>query len=203
MDCQKSETEKMDALGRKELKRELRAEAMTRLEEAARSEADFKNVVSCWDKLDANRERKERYHEVGRSEVPLEYGSAYEGAVFPQWMAGPNYTAIRQGRYLDVIFHCPDELHQMVGHSNLVKIFRDMAFEDKDVLFFLIVREWSTAVFAEITQQSDRNVRKKRTRLIGRIRDELYAQLKDRGNLSLREKEFLAEYEEENVRCAG
>ena len=45
---------------RTKLKRELRAEAMTRLEEAARTEKDFENVVACWDKLDANRERKER-----------------------------------------------------------------------------------------------------------------------------------------------
>ena len=40
---------------RKKVKRELRSEAMTRLEEAARTEADFENVISCWDKLDANR----------------------------------------------------------------------------------------------------------------------------------------------------
>lgn len=121
---------------RKKLKRELRAEAMTRLEEAARTEADFENVVKCWDKLDENRERKERYHEVGRSGVPLEYGSAYGGSIFPAWMGGPNSRAIRQGRFLDVIFNCPHELHQMVGHQALSKTFRELDAEYKELLFF-------------------------------------------------------------------
>ena len=58
---------------RKKLKRALRAEAMTRLEEAARTETDFENVVACWDKLDANRERKERYHEPIQGDMALEY----------------------------------------------------------------------------------------------------------------------------------
>lgn len=43
----------------KRLKRELRAEALRRLEDAARTEADFTVVVKEWDKLDRNRERRE------------------------------------------------------------------------------------------------------------------------------------------------
>ena len=45
--------------GQKKLKRELRQEALTRLEEAARSQQDYKEVVAWWDKLDENRERRE------------------------------------------------------------------------------------------------------------------------------------------------
>ena len=45
---------------RKLLGRELRAQALARLEDAARTQRDFENVVAWWDKLDANRERKER-----------------------------------------------------------------------------------------------------------------------------------------------
>ena len=47
---------------RKKLKRELRAEALARLEDSARTQRDFENVIAWWDKLDANRERRERYH---------------------------------------------------------------------------------------------------------------------------------------------
>ena len=42
---------------RKKLKRELQAEALARLEDAARTVSDFEKVVAWWDKLDANRER--------------------------------------------------------------------------------------------------------------------------------------------------
>ena len=111
---------------RTKLKRELRAEAMTRLEEAARTEADFENVVACWDKLDANRERKERYHEPIQGDMAMEYELKYNGKLFPEWMCGANYTSVRQGRYLDVIFNCPHELYEMTGHPILSKTFQEL-----------------------------------------------------------------------------
>lgn len=193
---------------RNKLKRELRAEAMTRLEEAARTKADFENVVKCWDKLDEHRERKERYHEVGRSNVPLEYGSAYGGSIFPTWMGGPNSRAIRQGRFLDVFFNCPHELHQMVGHPALSQTFRELDTEYKELLFFLVVRNWSAQSYAQALTQTDRNVRKKMTRLVSRIQSKLYNRLNGESNLSQIEKEFLDEYEKavlarsEKERCA-
>ena len=41
---------------RKKLKRELRAETLARLEDSARTQRDFENVIAWWDRLDANRE---------------------------------------------------------------------------------------------------------------------------------------------------
>ena len=38
-------------------------------EDAARSVSDFEEVVKQWDHLDDNRERKERYHEIGRENI--------------------------------------------------------------------------------------------------------------------------------------
>ena len=69
------ETEEEEAapVSEKRLKREIRAEAMRRLEEAARTESDFRVVVDEWNKLDRNRERRERDHENLRGDVPLEY----------------------------------------------------------------------------------------------------------------------------------
>ena len=190
MEC-KSDAERK----RTKLKRELCMEAMTRLEEAARTEADFENVVACWDKLDANRERKERYLEVSRGEVPLEYGIRYNGSIFPAWMCGANSCSIRQGRYLDVIFNCPHELHEMTGHSLLSKTFQELDDEHKALLFFLVVRSWTPQFYAAVLNQTDRNVRKKFARLLGKIQEELYAKLTEKCSLSLREKEFLNEYE--------
>ena len=70
---------------RKLLKRELRAQALARLEDAARTPKDFENVVAWWDRLDANRERKERYHELSRSgdDVPLAMGQQRTDCSFP------------------------------------------------------------------------------------------------------------------------
>lgn len=198
---------------KKKLKRQLRAEALTRLEEAARTEKDFEEVIKKWNKLDSNRERKERYHEVlrGGDEVPLEYGRAKYGMAFPEWLNDPNYYAIQKGRNLDVIFNCTYELHQFTSHPILLEILRDLKIEYKDMLFFTIIQEMSTKEFGELLDQTDRNIRKKRMRLLNRIREELYEKLKDKSNLSYREKQFLKRYknnaltesEDAEERCAG
>ena len=49
-----SEEEEASPVSEKRLKRELRAEAIRRLEEAARTEKDFRAVVEEWNKLDRN-----------------------------------------------------------------------------------------------------------------------------------------------------
>jgi hypothetical protein len=81
---EKSETPKpAEAPERKKLKRELEQEALARLEDSARTEDDFNNVVTWWNRLDANRERRERYHEIGRSDVPLEWGMSADEIIIP------------------------------------------------------------------------------------------------------------------------
>ena len=56
------EEEEAAPVSDKRLKREMRAEAIRRLEEAARMEKDFRAVVEEWNKLDRNRARRERDH---------------------------------------------------------------------------------------------------------------------------------------------
>ena len=73
---------------RKQLVRDIRREALARMEAAARTEEDFDAVVRQWDHLDENRERKERYHEMQRSEKTLEVGYT-DGMVFPVPVSHP------------------------------------------------------------------------------------------------------------------
>ena len=68
---------------KKRLKRQIKEEALLRLEEAARTEDDFAAVQYHWDRRDSNRERKERYYEVLRGDVPLDIGIAKDPHVFP------------------------------------------------------------------------------------------------------------------------
>ena len=70
-------------MGREQLVREAKREALARMEEAARTEEDFKAVVAQWDKLDENRERKERYHEMGRTEWTIILGYK-DGLIIPE-----------------------------------------------------------------------------------------------------------------------
>ena len=108
------------------LHREARALAIRRIEESARTEADFENVLYWWDKLDANRERKEREHEIGRSAVPLEWGAD------EMYLSGkPSYDMVLKrlllaGEFLDIIFDHPETIHELVTDADLSKILKEL-----------------------------------------------------------------------------
>jgi len=67
--------------------------------------------------------------------------------------------------------------------------------EYKDLLFRLVVQGQSTTQLAETIRQSDRNIRKKKMRLLNRLREDLYEELHGKKDPSRREMAFLAEYE--------
>lgn len=119
---------------RKKLKRELRAEALTRLEDAARTIGDFEKVVSWWDKLDANRERRERYHELSRSgdDVPLDYGVSIDELFFPDTLNDVMEKEIRNGDFIDAIFNCPYDIHELVTEEYLCEILRTLNEDHKE-----------------------------------------------------------------------
>ena len=65
---------------RNTLKRQNRADLLRRLENSARTGEEFEEVVDMYDKLDANRERRERYHEIRQAEYTVQYaGSKQKG----------------------------------------------------------------------------------------------------------------------------
>ena len=141
------------------LHREARALAIQRIEESARTEADFENVLYWWDKLDANRERKERDHEIGRSTVPLEWGA-------DEWYLStrPSYDMILRrlmlaGDFLDFIFDSPETLHELVTDIDLSEILQELKPHLKNMLYYLFLRDYSTAEYAESIGQTDRNIR--------------------------------------------
>ncbi len=152
------------------LHREARALAIRRIEESARTEADFENVLYWWDKLDANRERKERDHEAGRSAVPLEWG-AYELYLSDS----PSYDMILRrfmlaGDFHDIIFDHPETIHELVTDADLSEILKELKPHLKNMLYYLFLRDYSTTEYAESIGQSDRNIRGIRKTALKKIR---------------------------------
>lgn len=152
------------------LHREARALALRRIEESARTEDDFQKVIEWWDKLDENRERRERDHEIGRSNVPLE------------WSADELYLSDRlsydmvlrklllAGDFLDLIFDSPETIHELVTDADLSKILGELKPHLKNMLYYLFLRDYSAAEYAESIGQSDRNIRGIRETALKRIR---------------------------------
>ena len=160
------------------LKRDMKAEALRRYEEAAQSLADFKDIIATWDKLDRNRERRERYNEVLREEGTLEYGRDGDGLIFPQWMMDATYRQLSRGNFLDYLADCPYEMHDLTGKAYLRKIVEGMKEDHKEIFFFLYLRQYSPQHLAMLRGQTDRNIRKVRDVLLRKVRKKVYHELK-------------------------
>lgn len=180
----------------KRLKRELRAEALRRLEDAARTAEDFAVVVEEWNKLDRNRERRERDHENLRGDVPLEYQAVPEPKIVPRWLNNPAVRQVSSGNFLDLIFDCPYEMHNLTANKFLSQLVRSLSEEHKEVLYFLSLRLYSTTQLAELRGQSDCNIRKVRNTIRKNLQRKLYDHLceKSERSLTLRERQFMEEY---------
>ena len=190
------EEEEAAPVSDKRLKREIRAEAVRRLEEAARTEKDFQAVVEEWNKLDRNRERRERDHENLRGDVPLEYQAVPEPKLIPRWMNNPAYRQLMAGNFLDILFDCPYEMHNLTADTFISRMVEELSEEHKEVLYFLSLRLYSTTRLAAVRGQSDRNIRKLRKTIHKKLQRQMYDHLcgKTEHSLTLRERQFLEEY---------
>ena len=184
---------------RKLLKRELRAQALKRLEDSARTLKDYENLVAWYDRLDANRQRNERYHELYRSgdDVPLDYGASEDSLCFPDTLNNVLTRQERKGDFIDTIFYCPYDIHELVTDANMSVILRELNEDHKFLLFLSALRQYSSTKIAAIRGQSDRNIRKVRNTMLKKIRKKLLAALTEKVQaqqpLTLLEKEFLSE----------
>lgn len=194
------ETEEEEAapVSEKRLKREIQAEAIRRLEEAARTEADFSVVISEWDRLDRNRERRERDHENLRGDIPLEYQAVSDPNLIPRWMNTAAYRQLMSGNYMDVLFDCPYEMHDLTADIFISRMINELSEEHKEVLYFLALRLYSTTQLAAVRGQSERNIRKLRKTIRKKLQRQMFEHLcgknKNGSSLTLRERQFIKEY---------
>ena len=185
--------------GRKLLQRELREEALRRYEESARTVQDFKNIHATWDKLDANRERRERYHELLRGDVPIDYQVDYVSTTFvPRWRNDPMERQLLRGYFLDYFYDCPYEMHDLTSKEYLCQIIKGLKEEHKEIFYFLFLRQFSPQYLALMRGQTDRNIRKVRDTVLRKIHKKMNKQLlkmaEDGYRLDEREMQFLFNY---------
>ena len=171
-------TEPQKESGRKKLVREMKAEALNRMERSARSEADFKRVTEMWDKLDANRERRERDHEILLGDTPVDRVIEYSQAtVIPRWRNDPTERQLQSGNFLDYLFDCPYEMHDLLSREYMRKAVFSLKEEHRELLFFLYLRLYSPQRLATVRDQTDRNIRKVRDVALRKLRKRVYRDL--------------------------
>lgn len=192
------EEEEAAPISKKRLKREMQAEALHRLENAARTKQDFEVIIGEWDRLDRNRERRERDHENLRGDVPLEYMAVPNPKVVPLSMNSPTFRQLSSGNFLDIIFSCPYELHELTANRFISDLIKNLSLDHKEVLYYLSIKQYSTVRTGAIRGQTDRNIRKLRKTIHKRLQKKMYKHLLERQKnglyLTLRERQFIEEY---------
>ena len=183
---------------KKKLWRDTQKEALARLEDSARTEEDFRNVQSWWDRLEANADRRYRYHVIGRSDIPLEWGAAPEEVILPEPIQSVFWKQITKGEFLDTIFDCPFEMHELVEDIDIAQSIHELKDVHKEVFYYSAIRQYSNQRIARIRNQTDRNIPKVKNTILKKLRKKLYAVLCRRQEmkqpLGRREKEFLENY---------
>ena len=186
------------AMGFQMLREQINLTAVEHIAKIAVTEEEFALVIREMDRLDRNRERRERYHEIGREDIDQEVQCARDHYICPEWMGAPMARLLRSGQFLDYFYDCPYEMHKLVADSAISDMVDGLKENQKEVLFYLALRLYSTAQVAEMTDKTDRNVRKIRDTYTKKLQRQLYgvlsAKQKNGQSLSLREQEFIEKY---------
>ena len=200
-------------MGRELLAREAKAAALARMEDAARTENDFKDVIKQWNHLDENRERRERNHEIGRkNEEMLHWDKSGENdekgklkteldIVVPRPIEHPWWRQLMRGDFIDTIYDNADEMWQLVEDWNISFIVKNLTKKQKEVLFLRSVRLYTAAQIACCHGKTDRAVRKLLTAALDSIRDKLAPLIREQveaeyPKMTLAKRAFLDLYEQ-------
>jgi hypothetical protein len=169
----------VNALKVQHLKRVAREQGLRRYELSARTESQFMELADMYDKLDANRERKERYWEQVSTESLIEWQIGGE-TVIPRPINHIWWRQLMRGDPLDVIYDCPHEIHALVHSPSVIMPLSELDENRKEILYYHAVRQWSAQKLAAFRGQTDRNVRKVYNATIWWVRKKLYDRLSPR-----------------------
>ena len=121
-----------------------------------------------------------------------------EPGIVPRWLNHPTVRQMSSGNFLDLIFDCPYEMHNLTANAFLSRLIQSLSEEHKEVLYFLSLRLYSTTRLAAVRGQSDRNIRKLRKTIHKKLQRQMYDHLCGKqehdGSFTLRERRFLEEY---------
>lgn len=159
---------------------------------------DFRNVQSWWDRLEANADRRYRYHVIDRSDIPPEWGAAPEEVILPKPIQSVFWKQITKGEFLDTIFDCPFEMHELIEDIEMANAICELKDVHKEVLYYSVIRQYSNQRIVCIRKQTDRNILKAKNTILKKLRKKWYVSLCERHHMNLplnqREKEFLDNY---------
>ena len=83
------------------------------------------------------------------------------------------WQQILRGEFLDAIFDCPYELHELTENEEVSKLLKGLNENQKEIFYLMVIRGWSPQQLAKFRGQTDRNIRKVYATMIKSIRRKL------------------------------
>lgn len=159
-------------MNKQELARDVKRTALTRLEDAARTDEDFKAVVAWWDRLEENSNRKQRYWVKKHVGLTRDWSKNTQH-MFPIPFNHLSWRQMLRGDFLDVLYDCPYDMHELVGDKDISQLIGKLNDNHMEVLYYLAIKCYSIQKVAQMRGQTDRNIRKLRDLFLKNIREML------------------------------
>ena len=187
---------------RKYLTQAMLAESISRLEDAARTQAEFENVIEWWDKRDKRIKDALDKKVLSVASATFDIGLYRKGDYRQKNVfSGRNFY---YEDYLNVIFCCVCQMHNLTEDGDLSRLINKATDKQKAVFFPRVIKGCTPQKIAECHGMTDRNVRDIVDRTISKIRMGMYEALKKRqdggGSMTLRQRAFLNIIDEEKAK---
>ena len=186
---------------RKQLVRDVKRAALTRMEDAARTVEDFEAVIELWDVLDENEEHRVGDHEKKRDEnaLAIDY---HDGMILPVPISHPAWREAIKGDFLPLIYDSAEEMWQLVEDWDIAALIKALTAKQKDVVFLSVVGLCTPQQIACYQDKTDRAIRKLLTAALDGIRDKLAPIIREQiaaqaPDMTLEKRQFLEWYDKE------
>ena len=183
---------------RKYLTQAMLAESISRLEDAARTQAEFENVVSWWDKRD-----KKMQDALDKKVRPVANATFDIGMYKTGDHRNKNLFGERNHYFedfLNIIFCCICRMHDLTDDGDLSRLLKKATEKQKAVFFPRIIKGCTPQKIALCHGMTDRNVRDIVGRTVSKIRQGMYEALKQRQAaglpLTIQQRDFLSGIDE-------
>ena len=187
---------------RKYLTQAMLAESISRLEDAARTQAEFENVIEWWDKRD-----KRIKDALDKKILPIA-NATFDIGLFKKgdhrmksMFGGRNHY---EEDFITPLYCCICQMHNLTDDSDLSRLIEKATDKQKAVFFPRVIRNCPPKKIALCHGMTDRNVRDIVDRMISNIRKGMYEVLKKRQvegiPMTLEQRNFMNTIDEEKAK---
>lgn len=161
-----------EARSLKRLKRDLRLEALRRLEVSARYPWEFQRVIDTWNLLDANRQRMQRDHELLRGNVPIDHDTDPSTVtIFPRYLNDPIRRQVQCGRFEDALADCVDTMQDFTTKEYARAAVSKLIRSHKESLYLLYIKLIPVKELAMLRGSSLQTVYRTKDTMLLRLRE--------------------------------